>query len=1101
MTQPDKVVRKSYAWFREGVDRALSESNVPAAQRDQAAALLFKLVGLNAGGALPANPQLEDFGNTGAVAESIAYAALVVSESIAAIDTVSRVVQLQQNDPGGGLGDALQLVGDVVKQVQRVVETVPPQTMPSAFGLAKLLLTLSGDADVLPAANQPHAKRLAEAIAGAGNAARTQNVSAALALLSMVVGAILDRAFKAPSAGDVGWIANAALPPPLSDFPQLLMPLAAAPPGPGVPSIALDIEKDAANVPIGVRLGLAEQIDSGAPLGDTGFQVGFRFAGAIEAFVPFAGGKPQLTTNPPEFGIRVSRKKPGGALVIGPIGGASLKLGEFGAGFTLKNGDPRLDFFAREGKAELAIEDSFLAEVLSGNVVVDFDLEAEADKHGKLRLKNGSGIRVTLPVPNLPTGPFKIQLITFAIEPQGGLDHLQCELSASFGVDAGPFAASVDRLGITVDLQHLLAGQPEISFGFKPPSGIGLALDVGVVKGGGYLYIDPVRGEYAGTLELKIIEIGVKAIAILTTKSPAGWSLLLMIYGQFPPIQLTWGFTLTGIGGLIGVQHTLDRKALSQGMSSGALDAILFPANPVADAPQIINTLRTLFPVQRGGFVIGPMLEVGWGTPNLVTVQLGLLIESSQIVLIGQAVVQIPPLVSADLALLRLQVDFEGWVKYDPFEIGFNAMLRDSRVLFITLTGQFAFRLQTGDHPTFLISAGGFHPRFKDVPSDLPLPFQRIGAGFDIGIIGVEYKGYFAITAATVQGGSELRIWADLGVAGIEGGFGFDAICYLEPKFYFELDLRAYVTVTVLGGDFAGVRVEGLLAGPGRWRIAGRGYLELPLVPDIEIEIDESWGQDRDTPKVTKNLGQLLHEEIGKGENWSAQLPADGESLVSLATIKGVSDVLAHPRSVLSFRQKLAPWQQNLTRIGIAKIEGANRFGFQDLKYGATPAGSGALQVLRDYFAAAQFFEVKEEERLQGPSFSEYDSGVAFGGEDFVFDSTLSETLDYEEANLSDSGLVKLVVDFHLGALAGGAWVAELGAAACSTLRDKAKLLPAELPKIGVKPAAVAVTERHTQKTAASAVFDDYWQARDRIAVDAQLDRARHQVAELYELS
>lgn len=1100
MAQPDKVVRKSYAWFREGVDRALSESNVPAAQREQAAALLFKLVGLNAGGALPANPQLEDFGNTGAVAESIAYAGLVVAESIAAVDTVSRVVQLQQGDPGGGLGDAMALVGDVVKQVQRVIETVPPQTLPSAFGLAKILLTLSGDANALPAVNEPHAKKLAEAIAGAGNAARTQNVSSALALLSMVVGAILDRAFKAPSASDVGWIANAALPAPLSDFPQLLMPLAAAPPGPGVPSIGLHIEKDAGNLPVGVRLALASQIDSGAPVGDSGFQVGFRFAGAIEAFVPFAGGKPQLTTNPPELGIRVSRKKPDGALVIGPFGGASLKLGEFGAGFVLNNGDPRLEFFAREGKAELAIEDSFLAEVLSGNVVVDFDLEAEADRHGKLRLKNGSGIRVTLPVPKLPSGPFNIQLITFAIEPIGGLDHLQCELSASFNVAAGPFAASVDRLGITVDLQHLLAGTPEIGFGFKPPSGMGLVLDTGVVKGGGYLYIDPERGEYAGVLELKLFEIGVKAIAILTTESPAGWSLLLMIYGQFPPIQLSWGFTLTGVGGLIGVQHTLDTDALSQGMSSGALDAILFPANPVADAPQIINTLRTLFPVQRGGFVIGPMFEVGWGTPNLVTVQVGLLIESSQIALIGQAVVQIPPLVSADLALLRLQVDFLGVVRYEPFRISIDAMLRDSRVLFITLTGQFAFRLEGGDHPTFLISAGGFHPRFKDVPDDLPQPFQRIGAGFDIGIIGVDYKGYFAITSATVQGGSALRIWADIGVAGIEGGFEFDAICYLEPKFYFELDLRAYVTVTVFGGDFAGVRVEGLLAGPGRWRIAGRGYLELPLLPDIGIDIDESWGQDRDTPKVSKNIAQLLHEEIAKGENWSAQLPADGESLVSLATIEGVSDVLAHPRSVLSFRQKLVPWQQDLKRVGIARIDGANRFGFQDLKYGAASAGSGALQVLRDYFAAAQFFEIKEEERLQGPSFSEYDSGVAFGGEDFVFDETLSETLDYEEANLSDRSLLKRVVSFHLGQLANGAWVAELGAAARSPLRDQAKLLPAELPKIAVKPAAQAVTDRLTQKTAANAVFGDYWQARERIAADAQLDRARHQVAELYEL-
>jgi hypothetical protein len=870
--------------------------------------------------------------------------------------------------------------------------------------------------------------------------------------------------------------------------------------GAGGPGIEVTLEKDAAGQATGVRAFLSKEFNSGAAVPGTGFKAGFRFAGGIEIFLPFDGTKPRLAGNPPEIGFEFSRQKNDGALVIGPFGGATLRIGELGAGFTLKNGDPRLDFFARKGRAEIKIEDSFLAEVLTGNVAVDFDLEAEADKRGKLRLKNGSGIRVTLPVPKLPTGPFKIQLITFGIEPQGSLDHLKCELSASFGVTLGPFSASVDRLGVNAELTNLLAGAPALTFSFRPPSGLGLALDAGVVKGGGYLYVDPDRGEYAGTLELKIIQIGVKAIAILTTKSPAGWSLLLMIYGQFPPIQLSWGFTLTGIGGLIGLQHTLDQEALSRGLSSGALDAILFPANPVADAPQIINTLRTLFPIQRGGFIIGPMLEIGWGTPNLVTVRLGLLIEANQFSLLGQAVVQIPPLVSADLALLRLQVDFIGYVRFDPFKIAFDAMLRDSRVLFITLTGQFAFRLEFGDHPTFIISAGGFHPRFNDVPSDIPQPFQRIGAGFDIGIIGVEFKGYFAITSATVQTGSELRIWADLGVAGIEGGWGFDAICYVEPKFYFEIDMRAYVTVKVFGEDFAGVRVEGLLAGPGRWRLAGRGYLELPLIPDIEIEIDESWGQDRETPRVTKNAAVLLGEEIAKQVNWSAQLPSDGESLVSLAPLKGVTDVLAHPLSTLTFRQKFSPWSQRLTHLGIAKIEGPNTFRFESLLYDGAPAGAGAIHAVKDYFAAAQFFEVKEEERLQGNSFAEYESGVAFAGDAFALDTIVAETLDYEVANLSEQE-PKSVSRFHLGALESGTWVATLGAAAQSPLRDTQRLLPAEQAKISVNPPPVVVTERNTQKMASAAVFGDYWSARDSIKQGAALDGTRHQVAEMFEIT
>ena len=137
-----------------------------------------------------------------------------------------------------------------------------------------------------------------------------------------------------------------------------------------------------------------------------------------------------------------------------------------------------------------------------------------------------------------------------------------------------------------------------------------------------------------------MLAVDVKAIAILNTHSDAGFSLLLLIFGQFPAIQLSFGFTLTGIGGLIGVQHTASPAALSQALGAGQLDAVLFPDNPVANAPQIINTLRTLFPVKAGGFIIGPMLELGWGTPSLVTVRLGLLIEASQFTILGQAIVR-----------------------------------------------------------------------------------------------------------------------------------------------------------------------------------------------------------------------------------------------------------------------------------------------------------------------------------------------------------------------------------------------------------------------------------------------------------------------------
>ena len=54
---------------------------------------------------------------------------------------------------------------------------------------------------------------------------------------------------------------------------------------------------------------------------------------------------------------------------------------------------------------------------------------------------------------------------------------------------------------------------------FKPPSGAGLSLNLAsVISGGGFLSIDPDKGQYAGLLSLNLIGLGVTAIGIVNTK-------------------------------------------------------------------------------------------------------------------------------------------------------------------------------------------------------------------------------------------------------------------------------------------------------------------------------------------------------------------------------------------------------------------------------------------------------------------------------------------------------------------------------------------------------------------------------------------------------
>src|SRR5690606_38239983 len=226
---------------------------------------------------------------------------------------------------------------------------------------------------------------------------------------------------------------------------------------------------------------------------------------------------------------------------------------------------------------------------------------------------------------------------------------------------------------------------------FKPPNGVGLSVDVGVVKGGGYLFFDFDKGEYAGALELTFSEIvSLKAIGVINTKMPdgsPGFSLIIIITAEFGTgIQLGFGFTLLGVGGLLGLNRTMKLEALAEGVRTGAVEGIMFPTNVVENAPRIISDLRNFFPVEEGKFLIGPMAKLGWGTPTLISISLGIIIEiPGNIAILGILKIALP---TEEAALIVLQVNFIGAIEFDKDRLWFFASMYDSRVLFITLEGE-----------------------------------------------------------------------------------------------------------------------------------------------------------------------------------------------------------------------------------------------------------------------------------------------------------------------------------------------------------------------------------------------------------------------------
>ena len=1099
----DKVFLRAFAWLQATVTALEADlagpGSGPIALSAPLADALRKRLGLQLDkSAATIDPNT--FAASHAEAQSLALATMVTGETLAALRTVGNLLA------GLGAGNLdIQDLSKVIQQISRIVSASPGKP-PSAYSIAKLLLILSGDADEPDA--QPPARRLIHLLTGrdpAGNALSAAQVTegqmiAGLAI--MTIGTILDRSFSAPNLSDAkGWLVPKApdipLPALVSNKTYTL-----ARSDDGSKKLALRLGYD---LPQTFYAELLTTLATKDGIGD--FQLGLSADGQIKLQLDLPAltlPLPPLTaptlTGTSQIGILFTRTKP---LVLGDASKTHFSIGQLSGGFTLANTTPKVEFDLKDAKLVLKVgDDPFLGAVIGEQIEVALTFGLIADSAGGLRLKDGTGLKATIPLEKIPNSPVQIPFLTFEMTKTGDLNQIAIELSGSFQVAIGPFSGSIDRLGTLLKLDDLLAGLTAPRYDLKPPSGAGLAIDAGIVKGGGFLLFDPDRGEYGGILDLKIGAIGVTAIGLLATKNPGGWSLLLIITAQLPPIQLGFGFTLTGIGGLLGVQHTVSVDVLSQGLSSGSLDSFLFPQNPIANAPQIINQLRTIFPFKAGGFVIGPMLELGWGTPSLVIARVGVLIEASQIVFVGQVIVQLPPLVDKSLAVLRLEVDFAGGIVFDPLKIWFDGVLRDSRVVFISLTGQFAFRAIFGDKPSFLISAGGFHPRFTDLPPGLPSPFQRIGADLSIGIVGMQFRGYFAVTSATVQGGSSMKVWGDVGIASFEGGFEFDAIIYIVPKFHFEVDLHVWAGIHVFGIDFASVDIYGLFEGPGRWHVVGKAEVHTPWpLPDFGFHVDEAWGEDRPTTVRRLQLATELKAELERAGTWSAQLPQAGDACATFAKLpdagNDASAILAHPNAVLQFVQKRMPLAKALDKLGTDAIDGDTQIEIDQVAFGQVTKSPDRR--LDDAFSAAQFLNLSEDQIFASPSFDRFEAGFEVGQNDYLFGGIVSDVFDYEEVNLSTPSVASVLSHAALTSAGHLGWAKTIGAAGRSKLRQADRLRPEVDIKIAVDPPPLQTIDLAagtlTAKALSGAAAHSYWSAQDA----AKAGGAKLQVVEAFE--
>jgi hypothetical protein len=671
-------------------------------------------------------------------------------------------------------------------------------------------------------------------------------------------------------------------------------------------------------------------------------------------------------------------------VLVGSAGGSRLAVQGLGVQWFAKTTSGKLDLGV-EGQIQ-AIRvvigggdgDGFIQEILSGlHVQAEAQLGLGMSLLSGFIVTGGGKLEIELSV-HVDLGPISLEALQLTLQPAA--DKFKLGAGVNLSANLGPLTAAVEGIGLQATLGFTQGnlGPAQLDIAFLPPKGAGLSVNAGVVQGGGYLYFDPDRGEYAGALQLEIADfLSVAAIGLISTKMPdasSSFSLLIIMTADFGPgIQLSFGFTLLAVGGLLGLNRTMLFQPLLDGVRTNSIQSVMFPQDVIANAPRIISDLRAIFPPQQGTFLIGPMAKIGWGEPTLITLSLGVIIEipPGDAVILGVLRTALP---ADELPILVLQVNFAGVLEFDKQRFYFFASLFDSHVLFITISGSMGVLFAYGDNADFVLSVGGFHPQFKPPPLPFPAP-QRISLDLiNESFARIHADGYFAVTTNTVQFGTHADYFFGFSACNVSGSSGFDALIQFSP-FHFIAEISTQFSVKVFGVGVYGVGIDVSVSGPTPWHVHGTASLSFFFF-SIDIGIDVTWGDDPNTTLPPVQVMPVLAAEAQKASNWKTALPPNTKLLVVPRQLDPAEAALVlHPAGTLQVSQRAIPLDLKIDKVGSQAPSDANQFTF-------ALSGTALTKTrdLQEQFAPSQFRNFDDATKLSQPAFVPQDSGLELAG-------------------------------------------------------------------------------------------------------------------------
>jgi hypothetical protein len=678
------------------------------------------------------------------------------------------------------------------------------------------------------------------------------------------------------------------------------------------------------------------------------------------------------------------------ALRLGAAGGTRLELDDVLVRLFAKLRGSGSDYgvSVSADKAALVVApaadgDGFLATVLKG---VRFRVPITAalgwSRAGGLSIAGGAALDTGSVPLHLELGPVTVAAVRLALAASVAERKIALTASTDVRLDVGPVHATVDGIGVTGALTFPDGGgnlgPAQFDVDFAPPTGLGLRIDAGVVTGAGFLSFDPAAERYAGGVDLEFAKLRLSALGLLTTKLPGGkpgFSLLLVVNARFPqPVPLGFGFNLAAVGGMLGVNRSFDKAHLQAAVGDGSLGAILSPGDVIGRESDLLNRLESIFPATPGRVIFGPTARLTWGTPTIITADLGLAVELPKpvrLVAMGRVKVLLP---NEKAPVVEINLDALGFLDFGAGTLDIDAKLYDSRVLGWTLTGGMALRARWSGGGDFVLSAGGFHPRYTPPPAFPRLAPLALAIGEPGSSVSARFSSYLAVTTNTLQLGGKVEVHAKAGSFTADGSLGLDVLVQLDP-FGFEVDLTLLIAVRWSGHLLLGVAASLYLRGPGEWHVRGRARVEV-LFLSAEVSFESRFGR-APTPisPPAQPVLSLVRDALAAPGAWevddTAALPA-----VTVRPGAAAEGLLVSPSSRITARQRVAPLGGlRLDHFGTAPISGDTEIAITGAELGGRPA---PVTEVRDPFARSQFFQLSDEERLSAPSFEAMPSGVAF---------------------------------------------------------------------------------------------------------------------------